>query len=114
MEGLKRTTVTVMVSNLDTAVSFYTEQLGLKLIKRYGEHYAEIATPGFSIGLHPTSEPIIKGNNLSIGFGVGDLDLNLKRLQAKEIKYRVVQDGPSRLAHFYDQDGNPLYMIEVE
>ena len=54
MEGLKRTTVTVMVSNLDTAVSFYTEQLGLKLIKRYGEHYAEIETPGFSIGLHPT------------------------------------------------------------
>lgn len=114
MKGLKSVTVTVMVSNLDEAISFYTEKLGLKLDKRYGEHYAEIETPGFSIGLHPTSAPITKGNNLSIGFGVGDLGLTLQNLKAKGIEFNVEQDGPSRLAHFTDPDGNPLYLIEVE
>ena len=113
MEGLNRTTLTIMVSNLDEAIGFYTEKLGLKLGVRYGTHYAEIEAPGFSIGLHPTSAPIIKGNNLSIGFGVSDLNLNLENMRAKGIGFEIVQDGPNRLAHFSDPDGNPMYLIEI-
>ena len=45
---------TVFVSDLDTAVRFYTETLGLGLQYRAGEHFAMIdAGSGLTIGLHP-------------------------------------------------------------
>jgi catechol 2,3-dioxygenase-like lactoylglutathione lyase family enzyme len=34
--------VTVMVSNMDAAVGFYTEGLGLKLAYRCGDHWASV------------------------------------------------------------------------
>ena len=68
MENLNKCRVNVMVSNMDNAVKFYSETLGLDLINRYGENYAEIQAAGFMIGLHPASKEIIIGNNLSIGF----------------------------------------------
>ena len=57
---------TVYVSNMDAAVRFYTENLGLKLTNRFGNHWATIeAGPsywttdevgaGLVIGLHPQS-----------------------------------------------------------
>jgi len=33
---------TIFVSNMDAAVRFYTESLGLKLAERYGDHWASI------------------------------------------------------------------------
>ena len=33
---------TVYVSNMDAAVRFYTEDLGLKLTNRFGDHWATI------------------------------------------------------------------------
>ncbi len=44
--------VTVMVSDLERAIRFYTEALGLKLKWRWGD-YAEVEAPGVTIGLHP-------------------------------------------------------------
>jgi catechol 2,3-dioxygenase-like lactoylglutathione lyase family enzyme len=47
---------TVFVSNMDKAVRFYTEVLGLRLAERYGDHWATVdAGRGFTIGLHPAS-----------------------------------------------------------
>ena len=40
--------------------------------------------------------------------------IHLENLRAKAIGVQVVQDGPSRLAHFNDPDGNPLYLIELK
>jgi len=50
-----RTTVAVMVRNMDAAIQFYTEVMGMELKQRYGDHYAEITTPNMDIGLHPAS-----------------------------------------------------------
>ena len=33
---------TIFVSNMDAAVRFYTEALGLKLLARYGDHWVSI------------------------------------------------------------------------
>ena len=47
---------TVFVSNMDNAVRFYTETLGLRLTNRFGDHWATVdAGKGLSIGLHPAS-----------------------------------------------------------
>ena len=46
----------MLVSNMDKAVQFYTEVLGLRLAERYGDHWVTVdAGRGFTIGLHPAS-----------------------------------------------------------
>lgn len=112
METLKKCLVNVMVSHMNTAVAFYTENLGLELVNRYGDHYAEIQAPGLMMGLHPTSKKVISGNNLSIGFGVVDFDDTIKKLEAVGIAFNIEQDGWIRLAHFSDPDDNPLFLAE--
>jgi len=112
MENLKQCRVNVMVSNMDEACEFYSEKLGLELINRYENHYAEIQAPGLMIGLHPTSEKITIGNNLSIGFGVVDFDLTIEKLETKGIKFTIEQEGWIRLAHFTDLDNNQLFLAE--
>ncbi len=48
--------ITVMVSNMDASVRFYTEILGMKLTNRFGDHWATVdAGRGLIIGLHPAS-----------------------------------------------------------
>ncbi len=48
--------VTLMASDLNGAVGFYTDILGLRLKVRYGDNWAEVETPGLTIGLHPSVE----------------------------------------------------------
>ena len=59
MQNLKSCNITVMVADMDNAVRFYTETLGLKLEHRYENHYAEIEAPGLRIGLHPVSDKLV-------------------------------------------------------
>jgi len=109
-----KTNITVMVSDMDSAITFYINLLGLTLTQRYGNHYAEIESPGVNIGLHPTTNPITPGKNISIGLGVENLDLSLEVLRNANVECNVVKDGPRTLVHFSDPDGNPLYLIAVD
>ncbi len=45
---------TIYVSDMDRAIAFYTETLGLSLAFRVGDHYAKVdAGDGLILGLHP-------------------------------------------------------------
>lgn len=112
MKNLKTCRINVMISNMDNAIEFYRDKMGLKLLNRYGDHYAEIQGPDLLIGLHPTSKKIVKGNNLSIGFGVTEFDATIRELESKGIVFKIEQDGWIRLAHFTDIDQNPLFLAE--
>jgi catechol 2,3-dioxygenase-like lactoylglutathione lyase family enzyme len=112
MKNLKECRINVMVSNMEAAVSFYIETLELELINRYGNQYAEVKAPGLMIGLHPISKKVVKGNNLSIGFGVVNFDKTIEHLNAKGIDFKIEQDGYIRLAYFTDLDGNALFLAE--
>lgn len=101
-----------MISNMDKAIEFYQTKLGLELVNRYGDHYAEIQAPDLLIGLHPMSEKVVKGNNLSIGFGVVEFDSTIQELESKGMTFTLEQDGWIRLAHFTDLDNNPLFLAE--
>ena len=80
---------TVYVSNMDDAIRFYTELLGLKLTNRFGNHWATVqAGKTLLIGLHPWSakypRPGTKGS-VQIGLVVsrdepiGDLAARLRK-----------------------------------
>jgi catechol 2,3-dioxygenase-like lactoylglutathione lyase family enzyme len=114
--------VTVMVSDMETAVSFYTETLGLKLTYRAGNEWAEIdAGPGVTIGLHRAGQhgpaPGTPGS-LSIGFNIeGRMEEAMETLRSKGVIFRgPVIDNPNegvRLAFFGDPDGTSLYLCEL-
>lgn len=111
---------TVFVSDMNRAVAFYTEILGLELRQRFGDHWAEVQAGGLLIGLHPKSDgapaPGTSGA-ISIGLTVdADIDAVVKQLSAKGVRFRgpVVNDGGAvALAFFGDPDGNELYLCQV-
>ena len=112
MTTITGSNVTVMVSNMDAAVKFYTETLGLKLKVRYGDHWAEIEAPGITIALHPKGKDIKTGDNLSIGFSANDFKQTVAALEQKGIKFNMLDDKQVLLALFTDPDGNALYFAQ--
>ena len=114
MTHIQNSNITVMVTNMDTAIKFYTETLGFKLKNRYGNNWADIEGPGIAIGLHPSGNEVIKGNNLSIGFKVKDLGQAIKAMEEKGVKFKIHDDTKVRLAFFTDPDSNDLYLAQSE
>jgi len=112
---------TIYVSDVDKAVHFYTDVLGLKLQFQSGPHFAQIdAGGGSSIGLHPpspkASAPGTHGA-ISVGFYVTEpLDDVVASLKAKGVQFHgpIIEDSPVRLAFFGDPDGNDLYLCEYK
>jgi len=111
--------VTVYVSNMDVAVRFYSETLGLKLAYRFGDHWAAVeAGRGLTIGLHPASveSPAGRKGSMAIGLELTDpLKDAMTALEAKGVRFlnRVNEAKAGSFAYFEDPDGNPLYLAEL-
>jgi catechol 2,3-dioxygenase-like lactoylglutathione lyase family enzyme len=109
---------TVFVSDMDRAVAFYTDVLGLALAFRAGDHWASIdAGAGTQIGLHPRDAQTTATGNadaISIGLNVTEpLETVMAALSARGVEFGDVStDGMLKIAHFTDPDGNPLYLCE--
>ena len=112
MAEINSSRVNIMVANMEKSVDFYTKKLGLKLLNQYGPHYAEIQAPDLLIGLHPKSDKIEVGNNMSIGFGTKEFDKQVEELKSMGIKVETEVDGWIRLAYFTDLDNNSLFFAE--
>src|SRR5579863_1756080 len=114
---IKDANVTIMVADMKRSIRFYVEVLGLELKANYGDQYAEVASPGVMIGLHPVTKEDSqqgKSGSVSVGFGVESLATGMADLKAKGVTFsRVVEDRPTKLAFFTDPDGNPLYLSET-
>jgi catechol 2,3-dioxygenase-like lactoylglutathione lyase family enzyme len=113
--------ITVMVSNMDSSVRFYTEVLGMKLTNRFGDHWATVdAGKGLIIGLHPASPkypaPGTKGGML-IGLEIDEpIQQLVDRLRSKGVRFLgpVINDeGAGSFADFEDPDGNRIYLWET-
>ena len=110
--------VTVMVSDMDRAVRFYTEALAFKLATRYGNEWAQVEAAGLTIGLHPAdkkAESSAGQGGLSIGLQVDRLGPAMETLKSRGVQFQpqVVEDKGIKLAFFSDPDGNPLYLCQV-
>jgi predicted enzyme related to lactoylglutathione lyase len=111
---------TVFVSNMDRAVQFYTEVLGLKLTNRFGDNWATVeAGKGLTIGLHPASPqqpaPGTKGA-IVLGLEVEEaIDKVVARLGKKgvQVKGSIVRTEAGNFVDLEDPDGNEMYLWEV-
>jgi catechol-2,3-dioxygenase len=111
---------TIYVSDMDRAVAFYTETLGLTLMFRADDHWATIdAGDGLQLGLHPsgptTPSPGTTGS-ITVGLAV---DQPLEQVVATLATRGVALQGPIhdegmlKLAFLTDPDGNQLYLAET-
>ncbi len=112
--------VTVTVSNMDRAVQFYTEVLGLRLAYRFGNHWAAVELgKGLTIGLHPGSpeEPAGGRAGMAIGLELSGVSIHdaVRQLEAKGVAFEEpVNEGKSgSFIGFTDPDGNPLYLAQL-
>ena len=113
--------VTVYVTNMDRAVRFYTEVLGLKLAYRFGDHWASVELgKGLTIGLHPaTQTPQTASNKSGMSIGLelsGSIDEAVQKLEARGVRFlsRVDEGKAGKFAHFQDPDGNSLYLAQLD
>ena len=113
--------VTVYVANMDKAVRFYSETLGLKLAYRFGDHWASIeAGTGLTIGLHPASSVFPAGQKGSMAIGLqlkGSLPDAIGALKVKGVRFQgdVINEGKAgSFIGFEDPDGNQLYLAELK
>src|ERR1051325_2319930 len=111
--------VTLYVSNMDNAVRFYTETLGLKLAYRFGDHWASVeAGRGLTIGLHPAPAEMPAGRKGSMAISrelSGAVHEAVKTLEAKGVKFHgPLNEGKSgSFVGFEDPDGNQLYLAQL-
>ena len=113
MGNIKQGNVTIMVTNMDRALAFYTEALGFSLKERYQNEWAEVSAPGMTICFHP-----MKGNkahgSVSIGFQVKNIKELSLGLEQKGVSVKIIDENHLTLAQFSDPDGTPLYFAELK
>src|SRR5687768_13545672 len=120
---------TVYVSNLDEAIRFYTQQLGLKLTNRIGDRWATVdagssywasqgTTVGLTLGLRPASPRYPSpGTTGGVGFGfetyrrIEDVAAELKG-RGVRVTGDVVTFEAGKVVPFTDLDGVPTYAWE--
>lgn len=93
------------VADMDAAVAFYRDTLGLTL--RYATpHWSEFDTGATTLALHPASDAFPAGS-CRIGFGVEDIDAFHATHAGKDVTFtRPPTDlHGHKLAAFLDADG---------
>jgi catechol 2,3-dioxygenase-like lactoylglutathione lyase family enzyme len=103
---VKLTHVIRFVKNMDEAVAYYRDTLGLPL-KFQSPEWSEFATGQTVLALHAGSENHPPGT-AQLGWGVADIDAFYEAMKAKGVKFTLPptrQDFGGTLAAFLDADG---------
>lgn len=112
--------VTIFVTDMDRAVRFYTEILGMKVEYRFGNEWAMLKTEdGMAVGLHPASKqsPAGRKGSITIGFEVpGSIEKAVAEMKQRGVNFSgpIVDDKEVKAAHFEDPDGNEMYFVEIQ
>jgi len=94
------------VAEMDRAVKFYRDTLGLPL-KFQSPEWSEFQTGPTTLALHPASEKKPAGT-VEIGFTVADMAGFYKEMTAKGVRFPMPpakQDYGATLAQFVDSEG---------
>jgi catechol 2,3-dioxygenase-like lactoylglutathione lyase family enzyme len=107
-------------SDMDEAVRFYSQTLGLPLVRRFGNEWAELDAGPVRLGLHGVAPegagdgggPARSG---TVVFRVDDLDAARAGLSQRGVVFEPhlgEVPGVGRYASFADPDGNLLQLFE--
>ena len=104
------------VTDMDRAVEFYRDVVGLRLLRRDGSNWAEFDAGPVRLALHGAVEgrPMQPGGATAV-FGVDDLDAVRGELAGRGAPFDEhlgEVEGFARFASFRDPDGNAVQLIE--
>jgi CreA protein len=104
------------VSDMDRAVTFYKDVVGLHLVRRDDSNWAEFDAGPARLALHAAIEgrPMAPGGATAV-FRVDDLDSARTALEARGVRFEEhvgEVEGFARFASFRDPDGNAMQIIE--
>lgn len=110
--------VTLCVRDMDRAVRFYVETLGMKLVEEAGTAWAVIdAGEGFRIGLARIAPgAAVEGRggftpSVRLLTKVPILEA-ISIFENRGLHFEVKEEGPSTFAHFRDPDDNLLCLVQ--
>jgi catechol 2,3-dioxygenase-like lactoylglutathione lyase family enzyme len=109
--NIKETNVTLMVKDVDKAVSFY-EAIGLTVKNRWGNHYVQMVTKDLILGIHPSDEESQGSGNLSIGFVIDSIAEAKALLDKHNIAYESSEDKAGSFINCKDPDGTIVYYMQ--
>ena len=110
---MKLNYVIEFVADMDRAVTFYRDVLGLPL-KFQSPGWSEFSTGETSLGLHPASEKNPAGS-IELGFSVAKLGKFHQEMSAKGVQFSMPptkQDFGGILAQFVDSEGRRCSVAE--
>ncbi|MEO8460338.1 MAG: VOC family protein [Dokdonella sp.] len=93
------------VSDMERAVRFHVEQLGL-VLRFQSPHWSELETGGTTLALHPAS-PEHPAGTCQLGFCVADLTRFHEEAASRGVQFTAPPMAlhGSRIARFLDSDG---------
>jgi predicted enzyme related to lactoylglutathione lyase len=100
--------------DMDAAVAFYRDVVGLELMRRDGDAWAQFEAGPVRFALHGTDDEAAVRSG-TVVFRVEDLDAarwDLERRGASFEEHVGEVGGYARFATFRDPDGNPVQIIE--
>ena len=100
--------------DMDVAVAFYRDEVGLELLRREGGEWAEFdGGNGVRFALHGTDDDAPAGGTVVLR--VDDLEGARRTLESRGVVFDAYVgevEGYARFATFRDPDGNPVQLIE--
>jgi predicted enzyme related to lactoylglutathione lyase len=97
------------VHNMDAAIAFYRDVLGLPFQSR--DYVARFKVDGvlFELVPAPASQPISGPGNARLSLGVTDIDAAIRYLESKGVKATPAkQEVGGKLSLFHDPEGNEI------
>ena len=110
---MKLNYVIEFVSDMDSAVKFYRDAIGLSL-KFQSPGWSEFSTGETSLSLHPASEKNPAGS-IELGFHVANLAKFHREMSGKGVQFSMPptkQDFGGMLAQFVDSEGGRCSVAE--
>ena len=112
--------VMVPVSDLDAAISFYTEVVGLSVVsdEAYGEgeRWVEVAPPGgTALGLTLPRGEFVPGRRTAVSLVSADLERDHAELEAGGADVDPIMGGAGPTPRFFflrDPDGNQMMVVD--
>lgn len=107
-------TVYYRIANMNRAVAFYTDVLGLTLKNRAANDWAEFDVGNGELALEGELATAPHQGGATVVFKSDDLRALAAKLKENSVKMGEVEDlGGSLLLEFYDPDGNRLIAMQA-